>query len=114
MAVRQEAEVRRGRRLPGLMLAAALSASAAGMLALPVGADVIGQNTPFSPLTAERIGELPKDKQAAWLAYLAKSVAQMKADRAALAAELKPGQTPPPPPPDAEGHGNMPLDRDAA
>ena len=77
-------------------------------------ADVIGSNTPFQPLSAERIATLPKDSQPAWSAYLARSQAQMLADRAALAAELKPGQAPLSPPPDREGHDNMPLNRDAA
>jgi PelA/Pel-15E family pectate lyase len=78
-------------------------------------AAVIGTNRPAQAITAARIDALPVQERAAWKAYLARSERQNLADRAALAAELKPGQPAPPPP--AEGPGGrkaMPLDRDAA
>lgn len=86
----------------------------AGLLASPVLAGVIGTNVPAQPITAERIARLPPAQQQAWKAYLDRSIAQEKADRAALAAELKPGQTPPPPPPSGHGDGGMVLDKDPA
>lgn len=88
----------------GLLLSASLLAS-------PVLAGVIGTNVPAQPITAERIAKLPPAEQPAWKAYLARSIAQEKADRAALAAELQPGQTPPPPPPPGHGDGGMVLDK---
>ncbi len=92
----------------GLLLSASL-------LSAPAFAGVIGQNTPALPISAERIATLPAAQQPAWKAYLARSEAQMKADRAALAAELKPGETPPPPPATAHGEGEtMPLTKDVA
>ena len=81
-------------------------------LAIPSMAAVIGTNTPALSLTADRLSEVPPRERAAWAAYIKRSEAQMKIDRAALAAELKPGETPPPPP--VAGSGNMPLDRDPA
>ncbi|WP_168074725.1 pectate lyase [Caulobacter sp. SSI4214] len=82
----------------------------ASLLAAPALAGVIGQNVPALPITAERIAQLPADQQPAWKAYLARSQAQMQADRAALAAELKPGETAPPPlPATAHGDGGMAL-----
>lgn len=93
--------------------AAALCLSAS-LLASPVLAGVIGTNVPAQPITAERIAALPAAQQPAWKAYLARSTAQEKADRAALAAELKPGQVAPPPPEAGHGDGGMPLDKDAA
>jgi PelA/Pel-15E family pectate lyase len=65
---------------------------------------VIGTNVVAPSLTVERIQKLaPANQRAAWLAYLKRSEEQMKTDRAVLAAELKPGETPPPQP--AEGRG---------
>ena len=91
----------------GLLLSASL-------LAAPTFAGVIGTNVPAQPITAERIARLPAAQQPAWKAYLDRSTAQEKADRAALAAELKPGETPPPPPPTGHGDNGMALDKDAA
>ncbi|WP_454760938.1 pectate lyase [Caulobacter segnis] len=86
----------------------------ASLLASPAFTSVIGTNTPAQPITAERIAKLPAAQQPAWKAYLARSDAQEKADRAALAAELKPGETAPPPPATGHGDGGMPLNKDAA
>jgi PelA/Pel-15E family pectate lyase len=88
----------------------------ASVLAMPAAAGVIGMNTPAQPISAARIEAQPAAAQPAWKAYLAKSQAQEKADRAALSAELKPGQAPPPKPETAHGGqgSGMPLDRDAA
>ncbi len=85
----------------------------ASLLAAPVFASVIGTNVPAQPITAERIVALPSAQQPAWKAYLARSIAQEKADRAALAAELKPGQVAPPPPESGHGDSGMALDKDA-
>ena len=95
------------RRATALFLSASLMAS-------PVLAGVIGTNVPAQPITAARIAALPAAQQPAWKAYLARSTAQEKADRAALAAELKPGQVAPPPPESGHGDGGMPLNKDAA
>lgn len=91
----------------GLLLSASL-------LAAPAFASVIGTNTPAQPITAERIAKLPAAQQPAWKAYLERSTAQEKVDRAALAAELKPGHVAPPPPPAGHGDGGMALNKDAA
>ncbi|QAY77463.1 pectate lyase [Sphingosinicella sp. BN140058] len=82
---------------------------------MPAIAKVIGTNVPAQSLTHERIAALPAAERAAWAAYLRRSEAQMRADRASLAAELPAGATPPPPPQAVGGgKGNMPLDRDAS
>lgn len=86
----------------------------ASLLAAPALAGVIGTNVPAQPITAERIAKLPAAEQPAWKAYLDRSITQEKADRAALAAELKPGEAAPPPPPNGRGDGGMALDKDAA
>lgn len=87
---------------------------ALSLLAAPAFASVIGTNVPAQPITAARIAQLPASQQPAWKAYLARSDAQEKADRAALAAELKPGETAPTPTPTGHGDGGMPLNKDAA
>lgn len=75
-------------------------------------AEVIRLNTPALGLSLDRIGALPDAERGPWLEYLARSQAQMKADREALAAELPAGATPPPPPQAVGGsQHNMPLDR---
>ena len=95
---------------------AAVFAAGAGCLAQqPLAAKVIGTNVPAPSLTRERVSRLPAGERRVWLAYLDRSEAQMRADRAALAAELKPGETPPPPP-QALGGGQdrAPLNREPA
>jgi PelA/Pel-15E family pectate lyase len=84
----------------------------AAMAGAPAEAEVLRLNTPAVGLTIDRIGALPDGERGAWVEYLARSQAQHLADRAALAAELPPGATPPPPP-QAVGPSqyNMPLDR---
>ena len=52
-------------------------------------AAIIGTNSPALPLTAERIAELPKDKQPAWRKYLARSERQLQADQKFLFNEMK-------------------------
>ncbi len=86
-----------------------------GGAATPVLAKVIGTNVPAPSLTREHIAQLPRAQRAAWLTYLQRSEAQERADRAALAAELRPGETPPPPPKAVGGGADKaPLDRDPA
>ena len=69
-------------------------------------AAVIGTNKVAESLTEERINKvLPAKERGPWLAYLKRSQEQMKADKAALAAELKPGEVAPPQP--AEGRGGF-------
>lgn len=77
-----------------------------------VQAATIAKNVPARSLTVERLSELPAAQRAAWAAYIKRSQAQMQTDKATLAAELAPGQTPPPPP--EAGSSHMPLDKDAA
>jgi PelA/Pel-15E family pectate lyase len=75
-----------------------------GATAPPLHASVIGMNVVAPSLTVERIEkEAPAKERAAWLAYLKRSEAQMKIDRATLAAELKPGETAPPQPEEGRG-----------
>ena len=96
------------------LLASALSLAvltAVGVNSGPARAEVLRLNTPSVSLTADRIGALPDAEREAWAAYLARSQAQMQADRDALAAELPAGATPPPPPQAVGGNDhNMPLD----
>lgn len=87
-------------------------AAALGMAGQAAHAEIIRLNTPALGLTADRIGALPDAERGPWVEYLARSQAQMQADRDALAAELPPGATPPPPPQAVGGtQGHMPLDR---
>ena len=84
---------------PLLLLPACFSMALLPAFRPPVHATVVGINVVAPSLTVERIQQLaPKQDRAAWLAYLKRSEEQMKVDRATLAAELKPGETPPPQP----------------
>jgi len=90
--------------------------ASAGLLAAPATAGVIGVNTPADSITATRLVALPAKERLAWGAYWGKSQAQEREDRAALAAELKPGQVAQPKPEGAHGGqgSGMPLDRETA
>ncbi|WP_426020534.1 pectate lyase [Brevundimonas sp. DWR2-3-1b1] len=88
---------------------------AAGLTVGAAQAEVIRANTPAVGLTIDRIGALPDAERGAWADYLARSQAAHQADRAALAAELPAGATPPPAPLAIRGNSShMPLDRPAA
>ncbi|WP_241557421.1 pectate lyase [Croceibacterium ferulae] len=79
----------------------------------PTTARVIGTNVPAPPLDAARISALPAAEQQAWFDYLQRSVMQMRADQASLAAELAPGAIrPPAPAPHGAGIKSMPMDRE--
>ena len=98
-------------RLP---LIVCLCAIASGAFASGASAAVIGTNQPAEAIAAARIAALPDARRAAWQAYLERSQAQRLADRAALAAERKPGLVVPPPPQEDAHSNSMPIDRDAA
>ena len=95
-----------------LLVVSALTSST--IVAGAAQAEVLRLNTPAVGLTIDRIGALPDAERSAWADYLARSQAQHLADRAALAAELPAGATPPPPPRAVGGNEhNLPLDRPA-
>ncbi len=73
----------------------------------------IGTMVPAQPLTVERVAGLTPAAQPEWRDYLARSASLLAADKASLAAELKPGQPVPPPPADGRGAKSMPLDNPA-
>lgn len=52
-------------------------------------AGIIGTNPPALPLTAERIGALPRDNQGAWKAYLERSERRMREDQSFFEKELR-------------------------
>jgi PelA/Pel-15E family pectate lyase len=78
------------------------------------GAAVVGTSSPPPSLSAARLDSAPAELRGRWTAYLARSEAQMHADRAALAAEQPAGAPRPPQPPEGKGAATMPLNRDAA
>jgi len=79
-----------------------------------VSAAVVGANTAAQSITAERIAKLPPKRQTAWRDYLARSVRQMQADRAALQSEVKAaGLAEPLTPPNGFTGRNMPLTKPA-
>jgi PelA/Pel-15E family pectate lyase len=82
--------------------------------AAPAEAKVIAMSQAPQGLTAARIAALPAKDRAMWQAYFDRSQTQRAADKAALAAELKPGQSAPPPPPESFHDHSLPLDKDAA
>lgn len=84
------------------------------LVVAPLNAAVIGTSQPAESITAARIATLPKRERAAWMAYLSRSEEQMLRDKAALAAERKPGEPVPPVPMEAFSGRSMPLHRDAA
>ena len=88
--------------------------AALATLAASAFAAVIGTSTPAPPLTTERIAALPRAQQAAWKEYLDRSMRQMAADRAALAAEMKrAGLARPLVPPSGFSARSLPLNRPA-
>jgi PelA/Pel-15E family pectate lyase len=54
----------------------------------PVQAKVIGTNVIAQPVTAERIAQLPRGEQRAWIDYLSRSNRQKQADKQALQQEM--------------------------
>ncbi|HVV47094.1 MAG TPA: pectate lyase [Bryobacteraceae bacterium] len=90
----------------------ALSAATLGSI---IGfAAVIGANVAALPLTEEWIAALPAAQQPVWRKYLARSVSQMRADRAALASEMKKaGLRVPIIPPSGSAARSIPLDKPA-
>ncbi|QYF88206.1 pectate lyase [Brevundimonas sp. PAMC22021] len=101
---------------PVRVLSAILLATTSVAVGLPPArAEVIRLNTPAVGLTLDRIGALPDAEREPWIEYLARSQAQMQADRASLAAELPAGATPPPPPQAVGGsQTHLPLDQPEA
>jgi len=81
--------------------------------ATPAAAKVVGMNQPAESVTAARIAALPVGQRGVWTAYLVRSQAAMRADKAALAAERRPGAPVPPAPATGNGVLTMPLDRAA-
>ena len=78
-------------------------------------AEVIGHNTPVTPLTEARIQkEVPAEQRGAWIEYLHRSAQQMSSDKAALAKERAGLAELPPLPLQGYSARALPLDRDAA
>ncbi|ESQ87579.1 pectate lyase [Asticcacaulis benevestitus] len=77
-----------------ILRAFALCSLTAALVAAPAFATVVGVNRPPQAITLQRIADLAPEQQPAWRAYLDRSVAQMKADRSALAAEGPPSHIP--------------------
>lgn len=95
-----------------LRIVFALSAAAVGSIC--ASAAVIGANIAAPPLTEERIATLPAAQEPAWRKYLAHSISQMRADRAALQAEMKKaGLEVPVVPPSGSAAKSIPLDKPA-
>ncbi|HVW06988.1 MAG TPA: pectate lyase [Bryobacteraceae bacterium] len=87
---------------------------AAALMGVWAFAAVIGTNVAALPLTEERIASLPAAQQPAWRKYLERSAAQMRADRAALDAEMtNAGLKTPIIPPSESGAKSTPLDKSA-
>jgi PelA/Pel-15E family pectate lyase len=76
---------------------------------------VIGTNVSAQPLTLERVAAEAKALRPEWEEYLKRSIAQEKADKAALAAELQAAHLATPlVPPAGKGASSLPLTRSAA
>ncbi len=80
---------------------------------LPFHAALIGVSKPAQSLTAARVLTLPAARRRPWLAYLKQSQAQMRADKAVLAAERVGVNEIPPLPKDSFSARSIPLHRDA-
>nr|AAW84056.1 pectate lyase [uncultured bacterium] len=78
--------------------------------AAPLAAKPIGQITLAVPLSPARLTETPPEQRAQWQAYLATTEAQLKADKAALAAE-RAGLAEIPAKPKTGSANTMPLDK---
>jgi PelA/Pel-15E family pectate lyase len=92
-----------------------LSTVAVVLLAVPAAPAPVGVSAPPPSLSEARIATLPAGEQPPWRDYLARSVAQEAADKAALVAERARLAGPiPPPPPEHTHDASMPLDRAAA
>ncbi len=97
-----------------MKLRIALAVFAATAVSISAFAAVIGANVAALPLTGERIASLPAAQQPAWRKYLAHSISQMRADRAALDAEMKKaGLKAPVIPPSGSAAKSIPLDKPA-
>ncbi|HET9510986.1 MAG TPA: pectate lyase [Sphingomonas sp.] len=96
------------------ILSLTLGTLAAASAMTPVTGRVVAINRAAEPVTAARIALLPVRDRAVWSAYLTRSQAQMRADKAALAAERTPGRPIPPQPATGNGEKTMPLDRASA
>ena len=82
--------------------------------AMSASAAVIGASVAAESITESRIAALPRAQQAAWREYVARSVRQLRADRAFLEAELKTaGLASAPIPPNGSAARSMPLNRPA-
>ena len=84
------------------------------LLVLPMHASVIGTNTPAMSLTEARVMALPAGERGPWLEYLRRSGEQMRADKAALAAERAGLATLPGLPKSSGSAHSIPTRRDAA
>jgi PelA/Pel-15E family pectate lyase len=71
----------------------------------------IGTIPPAQSLTADRVAAMPAADREKWSAYLARSEAQMAADRDALAAERQGMAAWPDPPEGGHSESTMPLDK---
>jgi PelA/Pel-15E family pectate lyase len=80
----------------------------------PAYATVVGTSIIAPSITQQRIDALPMPQRAAWTDYLRRSLAQEKADRAALAAERNNLSAIPPLPPEGGFTRSMPMDRELA
>lgn len=85
------------------------------LLVVPGYASVVGMSVAAPSLTEARVrAELPVSEQRVWLEYLQRSEAQMKADKAALAAERVGMSEIPPMPKEGYSGRAIPLEKDAA
>ncbi|MFT3996938.1 MAG: pectate lyase [Asticcacaulis sp.] len=103
-------------RRRALLASLALLPLAAPLMSAPevALAAKIGENTPFPPLTAERISTLPAAERAGWLEYLKRSDTQKEADKQALRAERKGLSVIPEDPKGGHDEDSMPLKQPAA
>jgi PelA/Pel-15E family pectate lyase len=84
------------------------------VILFPLHASVIGVSKAAQSLTAARVMTLPAAQRGPWLAYLQRSQAQMRADKAGLAAERGGLKEVPPLPQQGFSARSIPVHRDAA